>query len=188
VIGYADTSFLVSLYAVDSSSAVALSALVSHPMPLAFTEWHEFEAENALELREFRGRSTAAETAAALDLLRQNLQAGQLQRIYVDHSAALARARGLASLHAAKLGTRALDILHVALAIELKADEFLTFDQRTRAPRRESLASEFRGSVLRHVSRGSAGRALRSGQGKGIVPSGSILCLLVDFETVAKHS
>jgi len=130
VIGYADTSFLVSLYAFDTNSAPAQATLASHPLSLAFTEWHEFELENALQLREFRGRSTTAETTAALELVRQNLQAGQLQRILVDHTAALALARSLASLHGSKLGTRALDVLHVALALELNADAFLTFDQR----------------------------------------------------------
>ena len=44
--------------------------------------------------------------------------------------AALNRAAELSQNHTPKLGTRSLDVLHVACALELKLRHFLTFDER----------------------------------------------------------
>jgi predicted nucleic acid-binding protein len=42
-------------------------------------------------------------------------------------------AERLSAMHSEKLGTRSLDILHVAAAVVLGKQEFLTFDQRQAA-------------------------------------------------------
>lgn len=42
----------------------------------------------------------------------------------------LTEAERLSALHSETLGTRSLDILHVAAALVLGLPEFLTFDQR----------------------------------------------------------
>jgi len=42
----------------------------------------------------------------------------------------LNRAAELSQRHTPKLGTRSLDVLHVACALELKLRHFLTFDRR----------------------------------------------------------
>lgn len=133
--GYADTSFLVSLFTSDSNSPAAHAALIEHPCTLLLTEWHDFELESALRLREFRGLGTPQETNAALHLVQQGVSDGLLRRVQVDHSTTLTRARALASKHGPTLGTRALDVLHVALALELAVDEFFTFDRRQAALR-----------------------------------------------------
>lgn len=44
--------------------------------------------------------------------------------------AALNRAAELSREHTPKLGTRSLDVLHIACALELKLPAFLTFDER----------------------------------------------------------
>jgi len=44
--------------------------------------------------------------------------------------AAFTNGAALARTHVAKLGTRTLDSLHVAAALELKAQQFWTFDER----------------------------------------------------------
>ncbi len=46
--------------------------------------------------------------------------------------AVYAQARLLISRWTARLGTRTLDILHVAAALTLRADAFHTFDERQR--------------------------------------------------------
>jgi predicted nucleic acid-binding protein len=46
--------------------------------------------------------------------------------------AVYAEARLLVSRWTAKLGTRTLDILHVAAALSLRAEAFHTFDERQR--------------------------------------------------------
>ena len=47
--------------------------------------------------------------------------------------AALDRTAELSRTHTAKLGTRALDVLHVASALELGARTFVTYDTRQAA-------------------------------------------------------
>jgi predicted nucleic acid-binding protein len=43
---------------------------------------------------------------------------------------ALERARQLSTAHTDRLGTRAIDLLHVACALLLECEVFLTFDER----------------------------------------------------------
>ena len=129
VIGYADSSFIVSLYATDANSEAAASASGAARMPLAWTEWHSLEVGNALRLREFRRLATDSETDEVLAAIHKDLDAGMLSRAAVDLSRSLARSRELSEKHSAAIGTRSLDILHVAIALELQASEF-PFDQR----------------------------------------------------------
>ena len=55
---------------------------------------------------------------------------GRLRQAEILWRAALNRAAELSQSQTPELGTRALDVLHVACAIELKSRYFLTFDQR----------------------------------------------------------
>ena len=48
------------------------------------------------------------------------------------HAALMKRFRQL-SLHSMKIGTRTLDVMHVACACEIQADAFISFDERQRA-------------------------------------------------------
>ncbi len=133
MIGYGDSSFIVSLYATDANSDAAASALSAARKQLAWTDWHSLEVENALRLREFRGLSTRSETAGMLAAIHEDLAAGMLSRASVDLPRALVCARGLSEKHSAALGTRSLDILHVAIALELQAAQSFTFDARQAA-------------------------------------------------------
>jgi predicted nucleic acid-binding protein len=55
------------------------------------------------------------------------------------------RAQALAGKHTGRLGVRSLDILHVAVALELQAEAFLTFDRRqARLARAEGLPTPVR--------------------------------------------
>ncbi len=125
---YADTSFLVSLYIADSNSAAAVSEMAREETPVLVTPLSELELENAIQLRVFRKQISATERrprAAFLD----DVEAGVLtikpmtEMMYIE-------ARRLASRWTPRLGTRTLDILHVAAAIVLGAETFHTFDAR----------------------------------------------------------
>jgi len=58
---YGDSSFAVSLFAQDANGEAALNLMRHLETPLLWTEWHDLEFENALELRVFRGEMTRAE-------------------------------------------------------------------------------------------------------------------------------
>jgi len=127
---YADTGFLVSLYGEDDLSDAA-TALVRPGVTLVLTPLGEAEFANALQLRIFRRQWTLAEARAVHDRFRFHVAAG------VFHLEELGQemwslAMSLSRRHSAKLGTRTLDVLHVASVLILKPDAFLTFDERQR--------------------------------------------------------
>jgi predicted nucleic acid-binding protein len=73
---YVDTSFLVSLYTLDSNSAAAAKFMKSAALPLWFTPLGEVEMLNALHLRVFRKELDLAEIKSAAALFRADTAAG----------------------------------------------------------------------------------------------------------------
>ena len=126
---YADTSFLVSLYTPDSNSEEAAARMKRAPLPVLLTSFVELEWINALELRVFRQELTVVEVRAARRAFRQDIQAGVFA-VKPLPTAALERAAQIAGKQTRRLGTRTIDVLHVASALALAADTFYTFDHR----------------------------------------------------------
>jgi predicted nucleic acid-binding protein len=129
MIGYADTSFLVSLYLPDIHSPAAWAAMKSRPY-LYLTPLHELELVNAIQLAVFRKLIRRAEANAVLRNF--ELDRGGVFALTPIPIESYARAEQLARRHTPTLGTRSLDILQVATALVLKPDVFFTFDQRQR--------------------------------------------------------
>jgi len=127
---YADSSFLVSCYVVDTNTPRAKAILSTIHAPLVFTDLHWLEVQNAFQLGIFRGHLSVAEGAAALANLRSDLRSGRLMRTVVTWPAVFRAAAGLSRRYSKAAGTRSLDILHVASARSLRAAEFLSFDTR----------------------------------------------------------
>ena len=125
---YADTSFLIALYTLDGHSSAAARALTAAPGPILFPALSDLELHNALSLRIFRKEMTPDEVATAILLIQADVTEGTLSAIPLPESA-FARARQLVSSYSASLGTRSLDILPVACALELQAKAFFTFDR-----------------------------------------------------------
>ena len=126
---YADTSFLVSLYTPDANSTRAARHAARAELPFLLTPFGELELINALRLRLFRKELQAAEVSVALAAFRNDMQ----QAVYALKAlpaSVYERASHIARRHTAQLGTRTLDILHVASALALRADRFYTYDAR----------------------------------------------------------
>jgi predicted nucleic acid-binding protein len=131
VIAYADTGFLVSLYGEDVNSAASTALVASKPVFL-LTPLIEVEFVNALELRVFRKEWSSRDARLVHQRFLEHQAAGlfriELLRPEVwDRAIALSRRRG------AVLGTRTLDLLHVAAALVLRADVLFSFDARQRS-------------------------------------------------------
>jgi predicted nucleic acid-binding protein len=126
---YADTSFLVSLYTLDVNSARAAASMKEIQEPLPMTPFGEVELTNALELRVFRRELKVSHRDAARRALRDDIEAG-VYSIKPFVTAMFETAHRLSRARTAKLGTRTLDILHVASALVLEASAFYTFDSR----------------------------------------------------------
>lgn len=125
---YADTSFFVSLYIPDAHSTEAERLIASSPV-VWLTPFHVAEWTHAVELQVFRGATTRTEVDQSYARFQQHRESGLWAEIGVPESAFEVCAQ-LARRYGAKLGIRTLDSLHVASALELKAERFWTFDER----------------------------------------------------------
>jgi len=102
-------------------------------LPLAWTWLHQLEMRNALRLRVFRREIVAPQRDASLNMVLADLAAGVLAVATPPLAEMMTEAERLSALHSETLGTRTLDILHVAAALVLGLTELLTFDARQAA-------------------------------------------------------
>ena len=73
------------------------------------------------------------ERDAALARLVGWVKRNALKEMVLDMDLAMDRARQLSATHSEKTGARAIDLLHVACALLLESEVFLTSDQRQAA-------------------------------------------------------
>jgi len=125
---YADTSFLVSLYIPDVHSLEAERRMASNPA-VWLTPFHVAEWTHAVEQQVFRRAASRTEADQSYERFRQHRESGLWVEVAMPESVFDVCAQ-LARRHGAKLGLRTLDTLHVASALELKAERFWTFDER----------------------------------------------------------
>ncbi len=126
---YPDTSFLASLYLRDSNTPSALVVAKSLRPVFMLSPLHELELNNAIELAVFRKAITTTHAVAARRDFDEDVAHWTLNPLPID---VFARAVALSRRYTARHGTRSLDILHVATALALGAEAFLTFDGRQR--------------------------------------------------------
>ena len=122
MIAYSDTEFLVSLYGQDNYSATASALLKPKPLFL-LTPLGEAEFINALQLQVFRKQWTRREARLVQEQFHQHQAAGVF-RMQAFTSEVWEKALTLSLRHSARLGTRTLDLLHIAAALLLKPDAF----------------------------------------------------------------
>jgi predicted nucleic acid-binding protein len=126
---YPDSSFLLSLYSVDAHSEAAVTLAKQHQPVFCLTPFSEAEFINAVELGVFVKRYTAREARAVREHFSSHMRSGVFSVSDLP-SEAWTFARTLSRRYTAKLGTRSLDVLHVAVARALNAEALFTFDQR----------------------------------------------------------
>lgn len=127
---YADTSFLFSRYAADSNSVRADAWRTAHSDPLPFTAFHRLELRNAFSLAVFQQRMTAQEVQGAWYNDEADCAAGLLAVRGGLWNGVFSKAQQIAECRTPTLGTRTLDVIHIATAQVLTIDEFCTFDSR----------------------------------------------------------
>lgn len=127
---YLDTSSLVTLYYPEEKSGSLVAHLQRKPMPLAFTALHEVEFTNALQLKLFRKQASADAVSGTLDFVRNDLEDGVLRQVQLPWPTVFSTTLRLSLAHARSLGTRTLDLLHIAAALAAETTEFITADDR----------------------------------------------------------
>lgn len=129
MISYFDSSALVAVYVSQSSSKRARRE-VRAARTVPFTPLHELEIHNALRLLHGRGELTATEAQRLADHVGEDLEKGRLEVLAVDLGRSFQRARRLSDDHAAEILCRSLDVLHVALALEIGCKRLVSGDDR----------------------------------------------------------
>ena len=91
----------------------------------------ELEVVNAMGLRVFRKEVSASQAQASLNDFENDLRKGVFELRGLSELI-FGRAHQLSRQTTAKLGTRTIDILHVAAALELGADYLYSLDNQQR--------------------------------------------------------
>ena len=126
---YLDTSAFLKLYVLESGSKVVQETIASQSEPLPVWEIQEMELHNALQLKVFWKELTAVEAKRQVGLFEQRKEKGFYYTPEIRRAQLTSDFKRL-SAHTAKLGCRAFDILHVAFALQLQPDHFVSFDER----------------------------------------------------------
>jgi predicted nucleic acid-binding protein len=124
---YADSSFIVSLYIRDLHTPEVLRRM-SVSGRVWLTPFHELEFAHAIAQSLWRRFGADVADEILRDLARDRDSGLWLRADFP--SAAFPAGKALAMMHVPVTGTRTLDTLHVAAALELHATEFWTFDDR----------------------------------------------------------
>jgi predicted nucleic acid-binding protein len=125
---YADTSFLASLYLGDSHSHTA-DKMLQTSTECFLTPLHRAEWFHAIAQHVFRGAITDTKAGELHSLFERDTKTGPWREVTFPENAFEVCAE-LGRRYAPKIGMRTLDTLHVACALELKAERFWTFDER----------------------------------------------------------
>lgn len=140
---YADSSLILWLVTGESGAQQAAAEYRRLRRPsLFYLPLHALEVENGIRQRAFherrvlpsgqRARITQERDAALARLVRW-VTRGALKELVMDMDLSMDRARQLSATHSEKTGARAIDLLHVACALLLESEVFLTSDQRQAA-------------------------------------------------------
>ncbi len=127
---YVDPSALARLYIHQQGSREIAIWRARVGGALQVTHHGRTEIINAICRGAFLGHFDETRLAEALADLTTDLAQGRLHQADLLWRSALNRAAELSRIHTPKLGTRSLDVLHVACALELRLRYFLTFDER----------------------------------------------------------
>jgi predicted nucleic acid-binding protein len=124
---------MVALYLPQPSSIAATAFMQRHGEPLAFTPWHRLEVRNAIRLAVFHKLIDSPQSRTQLKQMDTDLRDQTLLvHTPVDWVAVLRQAEKLGAAHAEDFGCRSADLFHIAAAVELGCQLFLTFDERQR--------------------------------------------------------
>ncbi|MGH8248597.1 MAG: type II toxin-antitoxin system VapC family toxin [Gammaproteobacteria bacterium] len=135
---YPDTSFLCALYRPQDNSPDAAAHFKGMTEPLHVTSLLLYEFRQSLRFQVWRHTHDSktgfpeADCDQALADLRSDLDSGAVVIAAADWADVHHTAERLSAAHTKAEGHRALDTLHVATALHLEAEEFLTFDERQR--------------------------------------------------------
>ena len=131
---YADSSYFVALRVRrDTLNAPALDYYAARQEEVwLWSPWHRVEVFNSVRQLvrhpEVRRRLTLAEAKGLIHRLETDVRLGYFTHLEADWRDVLRTANEISVAHSFELACRAPDLLHVAYALELAAETFVSFD------------------------------------------------------------
>lgn len=127
---YADTSWWLGYKCrADVQHRAAISLFDRHrDAEVLWTPWQRVEAPNGFFQAERAGRLKKGESRQVTRLLEQEIRIGYWPHVEFDWTDAVRTAGELRAEHSLRILVRAMDLFHVAIAIEVGADALLSFD------------------------------------------------------------
>ncbi|HEY3763413.1 MAG TPA: type II toxin-antitoxin system VapC family toxin [Verrucomicrobiae bacterium] len=132
MVAFADTGFIASLYLKESTSTQARAAIQAALVTLPFTPLAMLELRNAFNRAIQRQRITTVQRDALWRDIEADITSGFLIPTPIASEQLHDKARQLSDHYTPALGTRSLDLLHIAAALILKSEVFFSFDDRQR--------------------------------------------------------
>jgi predicted nucleic acid-binding protein len=135
---FPDTSFLWSLYRPQVNSPGAISFMRKLALPLCISSLLllEFRQSVRLQVRlHAQDKTKGLKQAAGWQMLRDlqvDLSSGLMTAATVEWPLVHQRAEQISEQYTESMGHRLVDILHVATALQVGVDTFLTFDENQR--------------------------------------------------------
>ena len=133
-----DTSFLCAFYVKQSNSPAAAAYAATMREPLHVTGLLQYEFRQSLRFQVWRHAANPREgiapgdAQAALNQFEADLEGGIAVLAPCSLAEVLRRAEDLSHRHTITGGHRSFDVLHVAAALVLGAEQLLTFDAHQR--------------------------------------------------------
>jgi predicted nucleic acid-binding protein len=127
---YADTSWWLGYKCrADTQHHPALSLFETEPEPqVLWTTWQRVEVFNGFCQAERAGLLRKGESRQIIRLVEQEVRMGYWPHVEFDWTDAVRTAGELRAEHSLKMVVRAMDLFHVAIAIEVGAEALLSFD------------------------------------------------------------
>ena len=127
---YADTSWWLAYKCRrDTHHSAAISLFASEPeAEVLWTPWQRVEVLNSFCQAERAGLLARGESRQMIRLLEQEVRLGYWPHVEFDWTDAVRTACELRAEHSLKMVLRAMDLFHVAIALEAGVEALLSFD------------------------------------------------------------
>lgn len=133
---YLDTSAFLKLYVLEEGSVLVQELVRSQSRPLPVWEIQKMELVNALRLKVFWKEISSGDADRQIALFEKRQKSGLYFFPELDRPGLMQRFEKLSRV-TERSGCRTMDVLHVACALEIGAECFLTFDARQAALARD---------------------------------------------------
>ena len=127
---YYDSGVLVKLYVREEMSDAVTAFVARRAEAITVNGLHELEIRNALRLKRFRSELDAEQLAASMAMLAGDIARRRLIRGAFDWRLVREEAERLSGTATTTVGTRTIDLLHVAAALDEGVTGFVSLDHR----------------------------------------------------------